>query len=102
MSNSSPEPLITDTIAELIALGAACAVNAEKAFLAHHERLTELGASKEDMIQAVNIALTVKDRSSRGIIETAQALLIGQSGFGSSCSGCSSEGCGDSSCGCGD
>lgn len=98
--NETPqEGLITDSIAELIALGAASAANAENAFQVHHYRLTELGVSKEDMIQAVNIALTVKDRSHRAIIDMAQTYLLGKKGGCGDC-GCTGDSCGDEgSCG---
>nr|WP_320131468.1 hypothetical protein [uncultured Holophaga sp.] len=109
MSENTPsqETLITEAVAELIALGAASASNAESSFPLHHSRLAALGVSKEDMIQAVNIALTVKSRPHQAILDTAQELLLGRKpgGCGGGCScgpeGCDAEeGCGSEGCGC--
>ncbi|MBP1628177.1 MAG: hypothetical protein H6Q00_2652 [Holophagaceae bacterium] len=106
--NETPqEGLITEAIAELIALGAAAAANAENAFQVHHYRLTQLEVSKEDMIQAINIALSVKARPHQAIIDMAQTYLLGKKGGcgGADCGcgpdGCEEEaGCGSGGCGC--
>ena len=84
----------------LVALGAAIAANAERAFQAHHTRLTELGASKEDMIQAVNIALRVKGDPHQVLLGLAEAALV--EGGGDCCSGgcaCEAEGKEKGACG---
>jgi hypothetical protein len=90
----------------LIALGAAIGANAERAFKAHQARLESLGVSKEDMIQAVNIALRVKGDPHQMMMALAESTLTDGSG-GGCCGGecaCEAEGkekgdCGDD-CGC--
>jgi hypothetical protein len=96
---------LTDGVAELIALAAATAVGSERAFQVHHDRAIEMGVSKGDLIQAVNIGLTVKALPHQTVIDLAQKLLVGGGGCG--CSGgcgegdCSEEStCGEGGCGC--
>ena len=100
--NETPqEGLITEAIAELIAFGAASAANAENAFSVHHHRLTQLGVSKEDMIQTINIALSVKARPHQAIIDMAQMYLLGKkAGCGGEDCSCGPEGC-EEEAGCG-
>lgn len=95
----------SDAVGQLIALAAAVASNAERAFEAHHQRLTQLGVSREDMIKAVNIGLRVKGDPHQSIIEMAEAALVGKSGCcgGGNCSDeadCGDGGCGEGGCGC--
>jgi hypothetical protein len=97
---------LSETTLNLVALGAAIGACAERAFRAHETRLEELGVSKEDMIQAVNIALRVKGDAHQVIMGVAQSLLTESGGCcGSDCS-CEGEGkekgegnCGED-CGC--
>lgn len=84
--------LLTDGVSELIALAAATAVGSERAFQVHHDRAIGMGVSKGDLIQAVNIGLTVKALPHQTVIDLAQKLLVGGGGCG--CSG----GCGDGDC----
>ena len=70
-------PLVTEAVAELIALGAAMAANNEDAFQRHNFRLHKLGVAREDRIQAVNIALQVKMAPHRTLVEMAEAFLVG-------------------------
>lgn len=97
--------LLTDGVSELIALAAATAVGSERAFQVHHDRAIGMGVSKGDLIQAVNIGLTVKALPHQTVIDLAQKLLVGGGGCG--CSGgcgegdCSEEStCGEGGCGC--
>jgi Arsenical resistance operon protein ArsD len=98
--------LINEGVAEIIALAAATAVGSERAFQVHHDRATSLGVSKGDLIQAVNIGLTVKALPHQTVIDLAQKLLVGGGGCG--CSGgcgsedsdCTEETCGEGGCGC--
>lgn len=102
--------LLTEPVAHLVALAAAVASNAERAFQTQHYRLTQLGVSKEDMIQAVNIALRVKGDPHQAIVEMAEAYLVGKDKGGCCCGegeegcGCEESGegccCGDEGCGC--
>jgi hypothetical protein len=100
--------LVTEAVAELIALGAAMAANNEEAFQRHNFRLHKLGISREDRIQAVNIALQVKMAPHRNLVEMAEGYLTGkgEGGCGGECEcgGEESEGAccgGDEGCGCG-
>ncbi len=90
------ETQITEVVSELIALGAAMAANNEEAFQAHHYRLHKLGAAREDMIKAVNIALQVKMAPHRSLVEMAEHYLVG--GAKPEGGGC----CGGGECGCED
>jgi hypothetical protein len=97
---------LSETTLNLVALGAAIGANAERAFRAHQARLTELGVSKEDMIEVVNMALRVKGDPHSILMALAQSTLTDGSG-GGCCGGdcaCEAEGkekgdCGDD-CGC--
>lgn len=110
MTSTTPAAAETTGLSEitfnLIGLGAAVAANAERAFRAHQIRLEALGVSKDDMIQAVNIALRVKSDPHQQMMALAEATLTDGSGGG--CCGeacaCEAEGkekgdCGDD-CGC--
>lgn len=91
--DTTPE-LVTEAVAELIALGAAMASNNQEAFQRHNFRLHKLGVAREDRIQAVNIALQVKMGPHRNLVEMAEAYLMGgEEAAGGCCSG---------SCGCGE
>ena len=79
---------LSETTLNLIALGAAIGANAERAFRAHQSRLEALGVSKEDMIEAVNMALRVKGDPHSIIMALAQSTLTdGAEG------GCCGESC---------
>lgn len=100
--NDSQAPVGLDDITlHLIALGASVAANAERAFRAHHAQLETLGASKEDMIQAVNIALRVKGDPHQQMLTLAEQSLVG--GSGGCCGGeCACEAAGLEKGACGD
>jgi len=105
-TDSQTETGLAETTLNLIGLGAAVAANAERAYRAHLGRLEELGVSREDMIQAVNMALRVKGDPHQMMMSLAQSTLT--EGGGGCCGGdcaCEAEGkergdCGDD-CGCG-
>lgn len=103
MSDES-NSLMTESVSELVALAAATAVGSDRAFQVHHDRALAMGVSKGDLIQAVNIGLTVKALPHQTVIDLAQKLLVGGGGCG--CGGgcgegdCSEEACGEGSCGC--
>lgn len=98
--------LMNEAVAELIALGAAMAASSERAFRVHVERARRLGVRKGDLIEAVNIGLTVKALPHQTLMDLAQQTLVGRSGSccGGSCGcedgECSEEGCGEGGCGC--
>lgn len=59
-----PAPsLIDDAVAELVALGAACASGSEPCFKFHYDRARKLGVTREDMLRAVGVAATVAPAS---------------------------------------
>ena len=91
---------LDDITLHLIALGAAVAANADRAFRAHHAQLTTLGASSEDMIQAVNIALRVKGDPHQQMLSLAEESLVKDGGC---CDGgCACEAAGGQKGDCGD
>jgi len=98
--------ILNPAVLELIGLGASIAANCEPCFRYHYDQAKKLGVSDEDMLQTVNLALTVKAAPHRTLVEVAQGLLVPESagcgcGSGGCGSGeCSEEGCGDESCSC--
>jgi hypothetical protein len=95
---------LSEITLNLVALGAAIAANAERAFKAHQSRLEVLGVSKEEMIQAVNMALRVKGDPHQMMLGLAESTLTDGGGCcGGDCS-CEDESkekgeCGED-CGC--
>lgn len=92
---------VSEITLNFVALGAAIGANAERAFRAHQSRLEALGVSKDDMIQAVNMALRVKGDPHQMMLALAESTLV--EGGGGCCGGacaCEAEGkekgdCGD-------
>lgn len=68
--------LVTPAVAELIAIGASIASNCEPCFRYHYDQARKLGASSEDMIEAVNVALRVKDAPAQAMVRLAQRYLV--------------------------
>lgn len=93
---------LSETTLNLIALGAAIGANAERAFRAHQARLEELGVSKDDMIEAVNMALRVKGDPHSQIMALAQTTLVGESAGGCCGGSCACEEAGGQKGDCGD
>ena len=85
--------LITPVVAELIAIGAAIASNCETCFKYHYNQARKLGASKNDMIEGVNIALQVKDAPAQAMVRLAQRHLVPGVAASGSCCGEDSSGC---------
>jgi alkylhydroperoxidase/carboxymuconolactone decarboxylase family protein YurZ len=95
---------LNETTLNLVALGAAIGANAERAFRAHQSRLEALGVSKEDMIEAVNMALRVKGDPHQMMLALAESTLTEGGGCCGGACACEDEGkekgdCGDN-CGC--
>jgi AhpD family alkylhydroperoxidase len=63
-----PKSIYTETIAELVAIGAAIASNCEPCFKYHYDRARKLGVSKKDML----LAEAVKETPARAILELAE------------------------------
>lgn len=92
---------LSEITLNLVALGAALGANAERAFKAHLARLTELNVSKDDMIEAVNMALRVKGDPHSILMGLAQSALT--DGAGGCCGGaCACEEAGEDKGACGD
>jgi len=68
--------LTTPAVTELIAIGASIASNCEPCFRYHYDQARKLGASSEDMIEAVNVALRVKDAPAQAMVRLAQRYLV--------------------------
>ncbi len=98
--------LITETVAELIAMASAMAANNEDAFQQHNFNLHKQGVSREDRIKAVNIAIRVKMVPHNNLMDMAQGYLApgggccGGSGEEGCCGGEGEEACGEQGCGC--
>ncbi|MFN7958170.1 MAG: hypothetical protein U0P46_07620 [Holophagaceae bacterium] len=101
-TESQLETGLSETTLNLVALGAAIGANAERAFRAHQARLTELGVSKEDMIEAVNMALRVKGDPHSILMALAQSTLTDGNGGGCCGGACACEEEGKEKGDCGD
>jgi AhpD family alkylhydroperoxidase len=84
---AEPTSIFNDRIAELVALGAAIACNCEPCFRYHHRQALKLGVAREDMIQAVNVALRVKEEPARAMVRLAQKSLIPEAAQAGGCCG---------------
>jgi hypothetical protein len=97
-------PLITEAVAELIALAAAMAANNPEAFRKANSRLHQLGVGRAVRIQAVNLAIQVKMAPHQDLMDMAQGALAGGGDAGccggEDCGDCG-EGCGEEGCDCG-
>jgi hypothetical protein len=95
------ETIFNEPVAELIALATAMAANNEDAFQQANLNLEKLGVSRQDRIQAVNIAIKVKMMPHSNLMDMAQGYLAG-GGCGGECGGgCEAEGaCGEEGCTC--
>ncbi len=75
VSDESEMSIYSESIAELVAIGAAIASNCEPCFRFHYDRARKLGVSKEDMALAVKTAQMVKDAPARSVLELADRYL---------------------------
>lgn len=85
-------PMFDERVAELVALGAAIAANCGSCFEYHHRKAVQLGIARDDMIQAVNVAMRVKDQPARATWNLAQQLLVPEVAEAGGC--CGGEGAG--------
>ncbi len=67
--------LYSESVAELVAIGAAIAANCEPCFKYHYDQARKLGVSKVDMAQAVVTAQRVKDRPAKVMLDLADRYL---------------------------
>jgi len=73
---AAPSPSIfSEQVAELVAIGAAIAANCESCFKFHYDRARKLGVSRDDMLQAVAMAQTVKDAPAKSVLDLAHRIL---------------------------
>jgi AhpD family alkylhydroperoxidase len=75
--------LYTQQVRELVAIGAAITANCEPCFKFHYNKAHQLGVSKEDILNAVETAIMVKEASASNILDLANKYLQNAS---SSCS----------------
>ena len=93
--SADASPIFDERIAELVAIGAAIAANCEPCLKYHHRKAAELGVAHEDMIQAVNVALRVKEQPAKAMVQQAQRLLVPEAAeaAGGCCGGSGASGC---------
>lgn len=73
---SAPSPsLFTDSVAELVAIGAAIASNCESCFKYHYDKARKLGVSRDDVLQAVALAELVKKTPAESVSNLAHRIL---------------------------
>lgn len=92
--SESPK-VMSETVKELVAIGAAMAANCEPCFRNHFNKAIGLGLDRADIRAAVDVALAVKATPHRLVVQTAERYLAGQPEAESEGSGC---GCASSSC----
>ncbi len=74
--DGKPAPkLYSESVAELVAIGAAIAANCEPCFKYHYDQARKLGVSKEDMACAVATAQRVKDTPAKAMLNLAERYL---------------------------
>ena len=74
--DGTPAPtLYSESVAELVAIGAAIAANCEPCFKYHYDQARKLGVSKADMARAVATAQRVKDAPARAMLALADKYL---------------------------
>lgn len=93
VSTGQQPPIFDEKVRELVALGASVAANCEPCFKYHFRKATELGVHRDDMTQAVNVALQVKERPAQMMLRLAQELLLPESTevSGGCCGGASND-----------
>ncbi|MTI95499.1 MAG: arsenite efflux transporter metallochaperone ArsD [Firmicutes bacterium] len=92
----STDNFLSAQVRELIAIGAAIASNCEPCFRYHYDQARKLGVSKQEMIEAVEVADAVKRAPARNILTLAERFLVGQPTAlqgNAGCCGSDEEGC---------
>ena len=87
--------IMNESVKELVAIGAAMASNCEPCFRYHHGRARELGVTREDMLEAVQVALSIKASPHQRVVETAERYLAQDPGSpdGQDACACGANGC---------
>jgi AhpD family alkylhydroperoxidase len=75
LSNEKAPSLYTESVAELVAIGASIASNCEPCFKFHFDKASKLGVSVEDMARAADTAQAVKENPARSVLALANRLL---------------------------
>ena len=76
----APKSLYSETVEELVAIGAAIASNCEPCFRFHYDKARKLGVSRDDMARAVATARKVKEAPARAVLDLADKYLGGEAG----------------------
>lgn len=71
----SGQSIFTDSVAELVAIGASIAAGCEPCFKFHYDKARKLGVSREDMRLAVDLARSVKETPARAMLELTDRYL---------------------------
>jgi AhpD family alkylhydroperoxidase len=69
--------LYTESVAELVAIGAAIAATCEPCFKYHYQQARKLGVPREDMMRAVQTAQGVKETPARAMLQLGERFLEG-------------------------
>ncbi len=75
LSIATAPSLLTEQVAELVAIGAAIGANCEPCFKYHYDQARKLGVSDLDMRYAVDLAQKVKDTPARAMLTLAERYL---------------------------
>jgi AhpD family alkylhydroperoxidase len=86
--------IYTDSVKELVAIGAAMAANCEFCFKFHFDKARKLGVSREDMLAAVETAIMVKNSPAKSIAELAEKYLKSEIPPAEEKSSCRASSCG--------
>lgn len=92
---SDTPAIMNSSVKELVAIGAAMASNCEPCFRYHYDQARHLGVSREDMLEAVQVALEVKATPHRRVVETAERYLTEEAAApdGQETCACGASGC---------
>ena len=91
-ATADPPTIFNEQISELVALGASIASNCEPCFEYHHRKAVELGVSVDDMIQAVNVGLRVKEQPALAMVRLARKYLAPETAPAGDCCGTTGDG----------
>ncbi len=69
---AAAKTIYSESVQELVAIGAAIAANCEPCFRYHFDKARKLGVSREDVARAVTTAQMVKESPARAVIELAE------------------------------
>ncbi len=73
--STKPSSIFSPSVAELVAIGAAIGANCEPCFKYHYSQARKLGVSREDVIQAVELADNVKRAPAQNMLTLADKIL---------------------------